>query len=57
MNLSVVEKNKKFVVVQDGKPIQLPKTDGAAIITEFDTKADAERYMCILANLKKRKYA
>lgn len=51
----VVEKNGKFVVALDNKPINLPKTDGSTVITEFDTKADAERYMSILATLKKQK--
>lgn len=55
MNLSVIEKNNKFVVTENGKPINLPKTDGSAIVTEFDTKADAERYMSILAHLQKQK--
>lgn len=52
-NLSVLEKSGKFVVAKNGQPILLPKTDGQSIVTEFDTKQDAERYMSILANLKK----
>lgn len=55
MNLGVVEKNGKFVVTQNGKPIDLPKSDGQAIITEFSTKSDAEKYMSILKSLKKKK--
>ena len=51
-NLSVIEKRGKFVVAKNGQPILLPKTDGAAIVTEFDNKQDAERYMSILKNLK-----
>lgn len=55
MSLGVAEKNGKFVVTQNGKPINLPKTDGQAIITEFNSKSDAERYMSILATLQKQK--
>ena len=55
MSLSVIEQNKKFVVVENGKPINLPKTDGSTVVTEFDSKADAERYLSILATLKKQK--
>lgn len=55
MSLSVIEQNKKFVVAENGKPINLPKTDGSTVVTEFDSKADAEKYMSILATLKKQK--
>jgi len=55
MSLGVIEKNGKFVVTQDGQPITLPKSDGQAIITEFNSKSDAERYMSILATLQKQK--
>lgn len=54
-DLSVLEKSGKFVVTKNGQPILLPKTDGQTIVTEFDSKQDAERYMSILANLKKAK--
>jgi hypothetical protein len=54
-NLGVAEKNGKFVVTQNGKPINLPKSDGQAIVTEFSSKSDAERYMTILKSLKKKK--
>jgi exo-beta-1,3-glucanase (GH17 family) len=58
MSLSVIEQNKKFVVTENGKPINLPKTDGSAIVTEFDSKDDAEKYMKIVSSLKKmKKYA
>jgi hypothetical protein len=53
--LSVIEKSGKFVVAENGKPINLPKTDGSTVVTEFDSKADAERYLSILATLKKQK--
>lgn len=52
-NLAVLEKSGKFVVTNNGQPIRLPKTDGQTIVTEFDTKQDAEKYMSILASLKK----
>jgi uncharacterized protein YjbK len=55
MSLGVVEKNGKFVVTQNGQPINLPKSDGQAIVTEFNSKSDAERYMGILATLQKQK--
>jgi hypothetical protein len=55
MSLSVIEVNKKFVVADNGKPINLPKTDGQTVTTEFDNKTDAEKYMSILSRLKKQK--
>ena len=54
-NLGVIEKNNKFIVTKNGEPINLPKTDGATIITEFPSKEDAERYISILKILEKRK--
>lgn len=54
MSLGVVEKNGKFVVTQNGQPINLPKSDGQTIVTEFNSKSDAERYMDILKTLKKK---
>lgn len=57
-NLSVIEKNGKFVVTKNGEPILLPKnTEGQTIVTQFDSKEDANRYMEILTKLsKQRKY-
>jgi hypothetical protein len=55
MSLGVAEKNGKFVVTQNGQPINLPKSDGQAIVTEFNSKNDAERYMSILSTLQKQK--
>jgi hypothetical protein len=55
MSLGVVEKNGKFVVTQNGQPINLPKSDGQAIVTEFTSKSDAEKYMSILTTLQKQK--
>jgi hypothetical protein len=55
MSLGVVEKNGKFVVTKDGQPINLPKSDGQAIVTEFNSKSDAEKYMTILSTLQKQK--
>jgi hypothetical protein len=58
MSLCIVEQNKKFVVTENGKPINLPKTDGSTVVTEFDTKDDAEKYMKIVSSLKRmKKYA
>lgn len=53
--LDIVQKNNKFVVTKNGQPIQLPKTDGQTIVTEFDRKEDAERYLGILKTLSKKK--
>ena len=55
MSLSVIEQNKKFVVAENGKPINLPKSDGQTVTTEFDLREDAEKYMGILSRLKKQK--
>jgi len=55
MSLGVVEKNGKFVVTRNGQPINLPKSDGQAIVTEFNNKSDAEKYMSILSTLQKQK--
>jgi len=54
--LSVIEKNGKFVVTKNGEPILVPKnTEGQTIVTQFDTKEDANRYIEILTKLSKRK--
>lgn len=55
MSLSIIEVGKKFVVAENGKPINLPRTEGSTLITEFDKKEDAEKYMSILAHIKKQK--
>lgn len=55
MSLSVVEQNKKFVVAENGRPINLPKSDGQTVVTEFDSREDAETYINILSRLKKQK--
>lgn len=55
MSLSVIEQNGKFIVTDNGRPINLPKTDGSTIVTEFNTKTDAEKYLSILITLKKQK--
>ena len=54
-NLGVIEKNNKFIVTKNGEPINLPKTDGATIVSEFPSREDAERYISILKTLEKRK--
>lgn len=53
--LDIVQKNNKFLVTKNGQPIQLPKTDGQTIVTEFDNKTDAEKYLSILKTLSKKK--
>lgn len=53
--LDIIQKNNKFVVTKNGQPIQLPKTDGQTIVTEFDNRRDAEKYLSILKSLSKTK--
>lgn len=53
--LGVMQKNGKFVVTKNGEPILLPKSDGQSIVTSFDTKEDAERYLNIVSTLMKQK--
>lgn len=50
----IVETNGKFIVTQDKKPIRLPKSDGASIVTEFDCAKDAETYILILKRLRRK---
>ena len=50
---NIKQKNSKFVVTKNGEPFVPNRTDGAAVITEFDSKADAEKYLEILKKLKK----
>lgn len=45
--------NSKFVVTKNGEPIILPSSIGQSIVTEFDSKEDAEKYLSILQKLKK----
>jgi hypothetical protein len=45
--------NSKFVVTKNGEPIVMTASAGQSIVTEFDCKEDAERYLSILQNLKK----
>ena len=54
-NIGIVEKNSKFIVTKNGKPINLPKTDGATIVTEFPSREDAEKYVSILKSLENRR--
>lgn len=53
--LGIMQKNGKFVVTQNGQPINLPKSDGQSIVTEFESKDDAQRYLDILSRLSKQK--
>ena len=55
IELNVLEKNGKFVVARNNQPINLPKSDGLPIVTEFSSKEDAEKYMSILKMLEKKK--
>jgi hypothetical protein len=56
--LGVISKGNKFVVTKNGEPILLPRSNGQTIVTEFDSKEDAEKYVSILHNLyKQKKYA
>jgi hypothetical protein len=54
-NIGIVEKNSKFIVTKNGQPINLPKTDGATIVTEFPSREDAEKYVSILKSLENRR--
>ena len=54
-NIGIVEKNSKFIVTKNGQPINLPKTDGATIVTEFPSRDDAEKYVSILKSLENRR--
>jgi len=51
----VMQKNSKFVVTKYGEPILLPKSDGQSIVTEFDSKEDAQKYLSILESLSRKK--
>lgn len=53
--LDVIIKSGKFVVTKNGEPLNLPKSDGQSIVTEFDTKDDAMKYIDILNRLSKQK--
>jgi hypothetical protein len=56
--LGVISKGSKFVVTKNGEPILLPKSNGQTIVTEFDSRKDAEKYVSILNNLyNQKKYA
>jgi hypothetical protein len=56
--LGVISKGSKFVVTKNGEQILLPKSNGQTIVTEFDSKEDAERYIGILNHLnQQKKYA
>jgi len=55
-NWAVVQKNDKFIVTKNGEPIVLPKSnDRQAVVTQFDCKEDAEKYIGILNKLSKQK--
>lgn len=48
----IVERNSKFLVTKNGEPINLPSITGSNIVTEFDTRSDAEKYVRILKSLR-----
>jgi len=50
-NLNVIEQNGKFIVTNNGQPI-VPNKD-SCVITQFDNRHDAEKYLTILKSLKK----
>lgn len=52
MVYGVIEHNGKFVVTKNGQPILLPKNNQSTIVTEFDSREDAEKYISILKRLK-----
>jgi hypothetical protein len=50
-SFDIIQSGGKFVVTKNGERINLPRTTGAPIVTEFDTKQDAEKYLAILKTL------
>ena len=54
INYSIIQQNGKFVVAKNGQPIQLPSSIGQSVVTEFNSREDAERYMSILKSLSKQ---
>lgn len=54
-DLGITEKNSKFIVTKNGQPVLLPKSDGQTIVTEFDSREDAQKYIEILNRLSKQK--
>jgi hypothetical protein len=55
-NFDILQENGEFVVTRNGQPVLLPKSDGQSIVTRFDTKEDAQKYLNILKSLNKRNY-
>lgn len=50
----IAQSGNKFVVTKNGEPIRLPKNDGTTIVTEFDNRDDAAKYISILKTLIKQ---
>lgn len=48
---SVVKIGDKFVVQKNGQKIVSTQDSGAVLVTEFDSKQDAEKYASILKSL------
>jgi hypothetical protein len=55
MSLGIVEKNGKFIVTKNDKPVLLPNNSNQTMVVEFSSMQDAEKYMNILLNLQKQK--
>jgi hypothetical protein len=50
----VKQLNNKFVVTKNNEPITLSSNSNQGIVTEFDSKEDAEKYLSILKTLAKK---
>lgn len=48
--------SSKFVVTKNGEPIILPASEAQSLVTQFDSKEDAEKYLSILKSLNKQKH-
>lgn len=55
IDYSIKQIGGKFVVAKNGEPIVLPTSVGQSIVTQFDSKEDAEKYLSILKSLNKQK--
>lgn len=55
VNFDIKNKNSKFIILQNGEPVQFPKSDNINRVTEFETLEDAQKYVSILQILSKKK--
>lgn len=53
-NFGIIQENGFFIVTKNGQPISLPRNNGQSIVTSFDTRENAQKYIDILKSLKKR---